>query len=471
MGFYVRQSALIVPLTAFGFLLFFHKGRLVEIAKSFSFFLVGYIGVFLLVLISYSNFMEVGDLLTSGLSPFGFLTSATKKLPGLFGMSLQPAVSLSSPGDNVSYHNYTLYYRYVRQAFHMHSFLLVGLSFSVLTFCGHLLSRDKLRGKEPAISYSLLYLWAFVLFMAYAFFYHTRGFYIDYSREFLPPLVIIFSAWICHTVSRLEKNRALEHFILVGLCLSAIFFFIQSNYKTSVGGGQYASLAITLFALFNFVSVFKFSTRRLVFISALLAIVTLLLFSRQPLLKPYLSGVVPRLAIIGLIFTIPLALSGKELRPTLKDYTKFISLSAVLGAFVLSLAYSAITLNLSYDSPWSPQSLEKTSAYLRTHTRVTDTVMSGGLIWGLQALRRPFLNISHPLAFEFEISEKEKERLQSAIQTRPPEVVILDGFTERTYFRQIPRLTDFLDSKYELVHTAGLAKYPVRVYQLRDRLS
>ena len=161
-----------------------------------------------------------------------------------------------------------------------------------------------------------------------------------------------------------------------------------------------------------------------------------------------------------------MALSGKELRPTLKDYAKFIPLSVVLGAFVLSLAYSAITLNLAYDSPWSPQSLEKTSAYLRTNTRVSDTVMSGAVIWELQALRRPFMNISHPLRFEHKISEKENERLQFTIREQPPEVIILDGFTERTYLRQASWLMDFLHSRYELVNSAGPAKYPVKVYSL-----
>jgi hypothetical protein len=107
------------------------------------------------------------------------------------------------------------------------------------------------------------------------------------------------------------------------------------------------------------------------------------------------------------------------------------------------------------------------SASLKAQTRVTDEVMSGAVIWELQALRRPYLNISHPLRFESGMAEDEKQRLASAILTQPPEVIILDGYTERTYFRQLPWLADVLQSKYEMINSVGPAKYPVIVYKLQ----
>jgi hypothetical protein len=92
--------------------------------------------------------------------------------------------------------------------------------------------------------------------------------------------------------------------------------------------------------------------------------------------------------------------------------------------------------------------------------------MSGAVIWELQSLRRPFLGISHPLGFEHRrVSEKERGSLEAAIRAKPPEVIILDGFTEKTYFRQIPWLWDFLHSIYGLVYTAEPARKPVQIYQ------
>jgi 4-amino-4-deoxy-L-arabinose transferase-like glycosyltransferase len=468
MGFYVRQSALILPLTVFGFLSLFHRGLVRETAKSFGFFLVGYCGVLLIVLLYYSEFMSVQTVLMGDLSPFGFLASAMGKLSLLLGMSSQETNGITTAVLGLADNQYSLYYRYIRQAISMHSFLLVGLGFSIMTLCRQHLSSNKLRIREDMISYSLLYLWIFSLFIAYTYYFKAEAFYIDYFREFLPPLVILLCAWLLHSVSAFEKNGVLERFILGGVFVSIIWFFIQSNYKTPFGGG--ASLTIALFTLFTFVWKFESSTRRLVFISSLLAIAALILLARQPLLQPYLSGTLPKLVMVAVIFSLPLVLLGKKVRPTLNGHARFMSISIVLGAFALSLSSSAAILNLAYDSPYSPQSLEKTSAYLKKHTQPTDTVMSGAVIWELQAQRRPFLNISHPLKFEPEISEEEKEALefvQRTILTHPPKVIILDGYTERTYLRRIPWLTDLLNTAYTLVITAGPARYPIEVYQLR----
>ena len=149
---------------------------------------------------------------------------------------------------------------------------------------------------------------------------------------------------------------------------------------------------------------------------------------------------------------------------------EFMGYIVTLGAFVLSLIYSVNILTFSYDSVWSPASLEKTSDYLKNHTLKTDSVMSGALIWEFQALRKPFLGISHPLSFEHRIPEKERERIETAIKENPPEVIILDSRTERTYFRQFPMLWNVLGSEYNLVFTAEPAKKPVLIYQLKNEL-
>jgi len=86
MGFYVRQSALIIPLTVFGFAILFHRGQVREIAKSLGLFLAGYMGMFLLVFAFYSRFMSPVDFLTGGLSPFGFLIWVGNRVLPLLGL-------------------------------------------------------------------------------------------------------------------------------------------------------------------------------------------------------------------------------------------------------------------------------------------------------------------------------------------------------------------------------------------------
>ena len=104
----------------------------------------------------------------------------------------------------------------------------------------------------------------------------------------------------------------------------------------------------------------------------------------------------------------------------------------------------------------------------RVNTRKTDTVMSGAVIWELQALRKPFLGISHPLIFEHQIPEKYRERLKDASKVELPAIIILDGYTEKTYFRQVPWLQYHLSSEYNMVFTTDQARYPIQVYQRKD---
>ena len=474
MGFYVRESALIIPLVVFGSLILFHRWRLREVTKNFSFFLSGYIGFFLLVLTCYGRFMSTGALITSSLSPFGFLTSIVKKAISVNGGLAGPANVLTSQTSDMSW----LYYRYLHEAFNLHSFLLIGLGFSAVTAGRYLLVSNRQEiWREHLIPHFILYLWVFFLFISYGFYFYTRGFFIDYFREFLPPLAIIFAAWIRYSVPSLERKGVLEWLIMVGVCLSGILFFLQSNYQDIFGIGFHASLTIAIFTLFTFTKVFKPSSRRLVFVSIILSIVVLILISRQAPMKLYLSGTVPSIGTIAIIYGITWVLLGEKMRPPWVSYVKFVGLSIALGSLVVSISYSAILLNLAYDSPWSPQSVEKTAAYLRTYTSDNDEVMSGAVIWELQARRKPFQMISHPLVFENNMSEKERDALRFTVTTRPPKVIILDGYTEKTYIRQVPRIMELLHTDYELMTTVDPVKYPtgayklpVRVYKLKEYL-
>ena len=80
------------------------------------------------------------------------------------------------------------------------------------------------------------------------------------------------------------------------------------------------------------------------------------------------------------------------------------------------------------------------------------------------------MGISHPLGFEHQIPEKYRESLEDASTIDLPEVIILDGYTEKTYFRQLPWLRDHLNTKYKMVFTAEPARHPVKVYQKKGSL-
>ena len=153
-------------------------------------------------------------------------------------------------------------------------------------------------------------------------------------------------------------------------------------------------------------------------------------------------------------------------RPSLREYRRFVCLSTVLAAFIVSLTFSATLLDLTYEGTWSPQSVAKIASVLKAQTGGADEVMSGGVIWELQALRRPFRMISHPMALE-RITQERRAILEGAIVTRPPKAIILDGYTEKTYMR-LSGLAEFVNARYQFKSAAAPAAFPVKLYRLRE---
>ncbi len=460
LGFYTRQSALIIPVAVSAFIVLFHGRRVRKVAERLGLLLVGYGAVVLCVLGYYSRFVSPRELW--GFSPVGW---AVGRVVSAFARSSESIDPFSAQASAVSWG--PIYWGYLHQSFYFDCFLILGLGCSILEFGYGFLARVAPRGKESSVSESFLYLWLFLLFSAYAFYFYSRGFFIDYSREFLPPLVIVLSAWVMKSIPSLGRDRVLEWFVLGGLCLSGGLFLIQGHYPESFGLGHHASLAIALIALFTFAGGLRSTTRRIAFVSILSGIAAFIVISRNVPWKAYLSGAGPSLAMVGLIYGLTWTLLGEEARPSLREYGKFVCLSIVLAAFVVSVSFSATVLSLTYDSPWSPQSVEKIASDLKAQTGGADEVMSGGVIWELQALRRPFQMISHPMVFERPITRERKAMIETAIVTRPPKAIIMDGYTETTYMRVL-RLTELIDARYQLESIAGPAAVPVRLYRLKE---
>ncbi len=475
LGFYVRQSALIIPVVVLGFLLLLHRGSLRAVAKHFACFLAGYLGIVLLALAYYSNFIPLNDLLTSGINPFRFVVRYIEELflvapaPALTSSTAPVSTATVTFAQNVSA-SWNRYYRYFYEAFAFHSFLFIGFGFSIVHVVRSLVFPTKReRDKKPLLPYALLYLWIFVLMIAYSLQFYTHAFFIDYFREFLPPLILIFSAWLCSTTLALQKEGNLERVIVAGLGVSILWFVVQPYYAWLFGNGYYASLVVAIFTFLSFVGSFTSSTRRLAFALIFLVLIVLIAVSREiSLLQPYFSGPGPSLGMIGIVYLLTWLFFEKAARPSWKNYAQFVALSVIVASYVIGLSISSLKLNLTYDSAWSPQAVEEASAQLKTLTREQDEVMSGAVIWEFSARRKPFQMISHPLALrDGGVAEKERNTLKLAVEQHPPQVIIVDGYTEKTYMHQLPWLRELLQAKYQLITTVGPAKYPVEIYQLQ----
>ena len=468
LGYYARQSSLTIVLSSLVFMALLHRGKIRETVKSVAYYTAGYLAVVLTVMTYYSRYMPLDKLLTSfQISPFGTVFKTAYRIVYRYELASRPeAAVFQSSGNNA------LFFTYIRDAIELHSFLFIGMLFSIVALGLSLFfSANRKVSREGLLSWVFLYLWVFSLFAGYAAYFASRGFFIDYFREFLPPLVIIFSAWVLQSLPRTvtDPEKITQRLILGGLPLLGILFFFQANHRDFSGKGFYASIAIAVVALFTFIGSFESSTRRIYFALSLLAILVFILVPRQTVFKDSLQGPIPSLGMIGVIYGITWAYMNGKVRTALGDYVRFVGLSIATAALVVSVSYSALLLTVSYDTPWSPQALKNVADYIRTHTRPGDEVVSGAVIWEFQGLRRPLHLYSHPLRFEHPLPADEQKAIQLAVETDPPKVVVLDGYTEKTYFRQVPSMPELLKEKYELVITEGTPQNPIRVYQLKDK--
>jgi hypothetical protein len=447
------------------------KWRVWQAVKQFGFFLAGYLAVVALVMGYYSSYLSPKLLLMSGLSPFGLLVLSLGYLTDLIRI---PGDSVNDPffvyshnrGDSAP----GLFVQYLKVAVYLHSFLLLGALFSAVTFLHQFIHKRQEIGTTHRIAPVLVYAWLSFLLLAYGYRFLTQAFFIDYFREFLPPLVIIFAAWVSAWIPSLDEESRVERLILGGASLSAILFVAQSHYKDQFGFGQHSSLAIALFALLYFGGKWESTTRRIVFASVMGALLGLIVVGRYEPFKPYLSGAVPSVIMIAVIYALTWLLLEKSTRPSFASYGKFVASSIMFASFVVSVSYSATLLTLKYDSEWSPEVVETVATYIREHTNPQDQVMSGAVIWEFQALRKSFMRISHPLAFAHGIPEEERSTIKEAFELSPPKVIILDRYTQEIYMENLPWLGGVLQSRYQFVVEAGpeVRPAPVKIYQLKE---
>jgi hypothetical protein len=399
--------------------------------------------------------MNLADLsLNLQLNPLSFLPWAVEQL-----------LSLHKPGSEAPFWPTELYIKYLVQTTYLHSFLLIGLAFSAAQFAYGLISRNRQNITEEILSQSVLYLWVFVLFVAYAFYSYLAGFIIDYSREFLPPLVIIFAAWIYSSVPALSRDGVLERFVLGVLSVAALLFFLHAYHSDFLAIGHHAALTVAVVALFTFAETFRSSVRRFAFLLIITGITAFVVVSQQ---VPYLFPSVSSLVVIGIVYCLTWIFLHERDQPPLWDYARFVSLSIVLASFVVNLSFSGTLLSPTYNAEWSPELVGKIASYINAETDDADEVISGAVIWEFQASRRPFRMISHPFEIEFATKDR-KVAIGRAAAMRPPKVIILDGWTERLYLRHIPSLNQLIAEKYRLVPiAAGPAAFEVKVYRLNQ---
>jgi len=463
LAFYVRESSLAIPLAVFLFFIVAYWGKFQKLFINYGITLCGYFFTCLAFFAYYSRFITINQILNSSINPLNFILKNFQKVSGLVETD---AVGAEFNSFRLADQSWSETLGYLKFTLFTNSFLFVGFIFSILILTYSLLTKeDNEDFKEVFLPFSLLYSWLFSLAIAYSYWTIHRGFFVQYFEEFLPPLSVLLAFVIVYFISKLElqKRVCINMAIITFFLLIIVFFFNRGFPDFQIKSVIYFLIATSVLAFFYF-------SQELRFKRWLYALITIGILSGA-LLKlasssPHAVRVLLYLALLPLVYLVVFNVSGIRLKRDLKKELGFIVFSLLISSLVLSFAVSGRKMGVDFDSVWSPETVRETADYIRANSKESDEIMSGAVIWELESNRRPFMNQTHPLAYVSRIPEEEAKKMEWGLTKNPPRFIILDGYTEKTYLRQINKLQEIMDERYKLKKVVSGSRYPVKIYGL-----
>ena len=473
LAYYTRQSALAMLLVGLvALLLAFRDVR--PLARGGTGLVAGFVLVCVAVMAAYASMLPTREVLTGPLNPAAFVVDQVRPLLSGLGESGVGSHGVGGDGSGEPAPSPTQDERVdqpwsvtvgnVLEAIQLNSVLVMGLLLSPLPLArnaGHTLRGTGRRRERAAL---LLWVWVAAVAAAYGFYAVVRGFFPAYFGELLPPLAILTALVGVHAMDRLRgRDRAgpREFWIVAGTLAGAALLH-----------GLLGAEAIH---------------RPLYFLGAPV-VVAVLFLSRTG--AGLVSGVLAGSVVAGLgVLTIRMAGAWEEAAPLLYAGALVLAFAIVLTAFRVNprqtprqaLAFAAFSLlvasallwtgasqarlDRTYDGVWPPQVVAEVTEYLSQRTTPRDAVLSGAVIWEVQAQRIPFMRVSHPLAFRPGMDSDQRLRMEAALERTPPAVVIMDGYTEQTYVPNLPAFPGLLAERYRLARVVDGARYPVRIYE------
>ena len=67
------------------------------------------------------------------------------------------------------------------------------------------------------------------------------------------------------------------------------------------------------------------------------------------------------------------------------------------------------------------------------------------------------------------MSDRTARRITARLASQPPRIIVLDGYTERTYLKQVSAIEPLLQTSYRLIQEVSGSRSPVKVFVLRDQ--
>ena len=440
-AFYVRQPTLYLPMATVLFLLISRQ----HFFKNLLLNGLGYLFVTLVVFLFYVPAMGLEDVLFSQLNPLNLIWN---RVMHLFGWLPEQYRIVDNAGFRVLDQdmNYTL-----NSWYHALAFAL----FIVLAALAAVFSKNIAKETRQQKMRLLLYCWLGFVFLLYFYQAASRGFYTQYFTEALPPLILLAAPVILKVIDKIYLPKT----CIVLLSLGSFFgiYFVQRLFwHISLGMVGYVVLSIGLAFLVFFYAMKNTVTfgRMLfsVFLPVLASAAAAVLFKRLGMHNLF------RFILVLATFAATLYALNLFLKAKLQS-----TIILVLAGFFYAAFYSGHIMGPRYEAIWSRKTLTEVADYLKQNSQQSDQVLSGGTIWTFESGLQPYLNVPHPTEF----FKHKYANFEAMLQNKPPQYIILDGYTKRKFARYWPFIQEQLQMRYERVKTSGGSKYVVEVFRIK----
>jgi 4-amino-4-deoxy-L-arabinose transferase-like glycosyltransferase len=464
LAYYVRESSLAVILAVAVFLLATCWRRPTRLALAWGALAVGGLLVGGLVMIFFARYMTAEQLWYSRLNPLHFVISAAGTLELPRSTAPQPSAGPGTVGvvERLMLQSVQVTLRSVIEVIRVNAFLFTGLVLS-LAVVAYLRVRRLPRIERVGQPLLLMYCWAFALMLAYGYWAIHRGYFTQYFNETVPPLAIILAFVICYFARVLAPAAANRWPALVsGVLLAGIFMAHRLYPALEVPHLVVVLIPALLLALF-YLPPYRLPTSRSRWVVVFVVGIAVDHGAEAGMLWTTRWAALAKLGLT----TAALAAITMLVRGRAIDRAAFAGLVLIGAASIFGVGAAGRVMSVAYDCVWSPATVATATRDIQALTIPGDEVMSGAVIWAVAANRPPFMRISHPLAYDGGAPPEEAARLRAYLHATPPRLIILDGYTDRTFLSYLDPGGVFLANRYELRNVLGGSRHPVKIYALK----
>jgi len=415
LAYYVRESSVAVFATILLSIIFFQRKRVTARLSELIVCIAGFGSIAGLVFFLYLNYLSFNEFWNSTLNPLYLPVQSIARIIAFFSVNTRHPLPATPriPGQDL--HTAA---REVTKIYRMNLYLLIGFGF----YLGYFL-KAFIRGKglhNPQLNRQIILpLWFMLSLGVYGYYFYARGFFSEYAIELYPPLIIGFSYLLVEKL--IPKPASLHWYLLTFIVVAYGIFAFQKLVIVNIDLSTCYLILLILTAIYLFWR--KGS------------------FAKTTTLNP---TALKKLLIVPILMT----------------------------AFIYSFSTVARHLGLSYNGVWSPATVVTVEKYLTQDSHPGDTVLSGGMIWTIQPHLKPFLKITHPIAFVSEPNNRFKRKLAVELSQNLPTYIIMDGITSRCYAFIRFQLKDILKKQYlksQIIkgERQGVVIYKIRFYHPR----